>query len=166
MNRGLSDALKVHFPNIVPSVRPIFDDIDIKDPNLLSGFTSGEGCFLVRVRNSSNSNNLPKVELIFQITQHKRDINLIRSLIAYLDCGYLRERKGGLAVDFLVYKTSDINSKIIPFFETYPILGVKSREFQDFSSVAHLKSNLSHLTPEGIEQIKEIKSRMNTQRLD
>lgn len=95
MNRGLSDALKVHFPNIVPSVRPIFDDIDIKDPNWLSGFTSGEGCFLVRVRNSSNINNLPKVELIFQITQHKRDINLIRSLIAYLDCGYLRERRIG-----------------------------------------------------------------------
>lgn len=74
--------------------------------------------------------------------------------------------KGGLAVDFLVYKTSDLNSKIIPFFEAYPILGVKFREFKDFSSVAHLKSNSSHLIPEGIEQIKEIKSRMNTQRLD
>jgi hypothetical protein len=166
MNRGLSDKVKKSFPDIVPSVRPMFNYISIKDPHWLAGFTSGEGCFMVRVRNSSNSDNLPKVELIFQITQHKRDDGLIKSFIDYLGCGHFRERKGGLAVDFLVYKTLDLNSKIIPFFEAYSILGVKSREFQDFVSVIRLKNNSSHLTKKGIEQIKEIQSRMNTKRLD
>ena len=166
MNRGLSDIVKKSFPNIVPSVRPMFNDISIKDPHWLAGFTSGEGCFRIKIRNSSNSNKLPKVELIFQITQHKRDVILIKSFIAYLGCGHLRERKGGLAVDFLVYKTLDLNSKIISFFEAYPILGVKSIEFQDFVSVIRLKNNSCHLTQKGIEQIKEIQSRMNTKRLD
>jgi hypothetical protein len=78
----------------------------------------------------------------------------------------VRERKGGSAVDFLVYKTSDLNSKIIPFFEKYPVLGAKSRDYQDFLSIIRLKNNSSHLTPEGMEQIKEIQSRMNTKRID
>lgn len=166
MNKGLSYIVKKSFPNIVPSVKPMFNDISIKDPHWLAGFTSGEGCFMVRIRNSSHVNNLPKVELIFQITQHKKDEILMKSFVDYLGCGLIRERKGGLAVDFLVYKTLDLNSKIIPFFEAYPILGVKYKEFQDFVSVIRLKNNSAHLTQIGIKQIKEIQSRMNTKRLD
>ena len=115
---------------------------------------------MVRVRNSFLSNTSPRVELIFQITQHLRggggDKNLINSFIDYLGCGRgvffyyyynknkTRERKGGLAVDFLVYKFSDLNSEIIPLFETYSILGVKFSEFNDFCSVVTLKNNSAH----------------------
>jgi hypothetical protein len=95
------------------------------------------GCFMVRIRNSTNNTNLPKVELIFQITQHIRDNILINSFIEYLGCGHIRTRKGNSAVDFVVYKTSDLNSKIISFFRAHPILGVKSKDFNDFSSVIH-----------------------------
>nr|YP_009445562.1 LAGLIDADG endonuclease [Bipolaris cookei]ATV95722.1 LAGLIDADG endonuclease [Bipolaris cookei] len=166
MNIGLSDVVHKYFPDVVPAVRPVFKDISIKEPHWLAGFTSGEGCFMVRIRKSSNENNLPKLEFIFQVTQHVRDRDLIESFITYLSCGHLRERKGGSAVDFFVYKTSDLNSKIIPFFEKYPVLGAKSRDYQDFLSIISLKNNSSHLTPEGMEQIKEIQSRMNTKRID
>lgn len=33
MNKGLSDKLATYFPNIVPEVRPIVEDQEIKDPN-------------------------------------------------------------------------------------------------------------------------------------
>lgn len=132
----------------------------------MSGFASGEGCFMVRLRNNHSNISSPKVELIFQITQHIRDDVLLQSLIKFLDCGKFRERKRGLACDFIVYKFSDLFEKIIPFFEKYPLLGVKTREFKDFLSVANLKSNSTHLTPEGLDQIRQIQSNMNTKRLD
>ena len=33
MNRGLSEKLKVAFPDVVPVVRPLVDDTKIIDPN-------------------------------------------------------------------------------------------------------------------------------------
>ncbi len=166
MNKGISDKLKQSFPNVVPVARPVLKDISIKDPHWMAGFTSGEGCFMVRIRKNPANETIPKVELVFQVTQHSRDKLLLYSLIDYLGCGRYRERKGGLAGDFLVYKFSDLNLKIIPFFETYLLLGVKTREFKDFCSVVDLKKESAHLTQKGIEQIIEIQSKMNTKRLD
>jgi hypothetical protein len=119
---------------------------------------------MVRVRDSSTSLTGSTVELIFQITQHTRDKILITSLINYLGCGKFRERKGGLAGDYLVYKLSDITDKIIPFFDKYHILGVKALEYNDFKLVSNIVKNKEHLTIEGLNQIKQIQSSMNTKR--
>ena len=119
---------------------------------------------MVRVRNSSTSSTGYKVELIFQITQHTIDDVLIMSLIDYLGCGKYRERKGGLAGDYLVYKLSDITDKIIPFLDKYPILGVKSLEYSDFKKVSTLIINKEHLTKKGINKIIKIQASMNSKR--
>lgn len=119
---------------------------------------------MVRVRNSSTSSIGHKVELIFQITQHSRDGVLIRSLIDYLGCGKYKERKGGLAVDFLVYKLLDLIEKIIPFFDKYRILGIKSLEYLDFKLVSNMMKEKKHLTKVGIDKIIKIYSGMNSKR--
>ena len=59
---------------------------------------------------------------------------------------------------------SDIRNKIIPFFNKYPILGVKSLDFNDFKLVANLIDNKEHLTNEGFYQIIEIVKGMNLDR--
>jgi len=100
--------------------------------------------------------------LKFQITQHKRDKKLMEKLINYLGCGYISER--GDIVDFHVTKFEDIIKKIIPFFEEYPILGVKNENFKDFCRMAEIMKNKEHLTLEGLEKIRLIKSKMNTLR--
>jgi hypothetical protein len=55
----------------------------------------------------------------------------MKYLINYLDCGVLSERKGE-ACDFKVKSIADINQKIIPFFNKYPILGAKALSYADF----------------------------------
>ena len=45
MNLGLSDELRVAFPDIKPVPRPLINKNKIEDPNWLAGFISGEGCF-------------------------------------------------------------------------------------------------------------------------
>lgn len=164
MNRGLSNKLAAEFPNTVPAVRPKVEKHIIPSPQWIAGFASGEGCLMVRTRDSSTSSTGYKVELIFQITQHIRDDALIISLINYFGCGKYRERKEGLAGDYLVYKLLDITNTIIPFFDQYPILGVKSLEYNDFKLVSNMMKNKEHLTKEGMHKIIKIKSNMNTNR--
>ena len=64
-----------------------------------------------------------------------------------------------------ITKYSDIVNVIIPFFNNYPILGMKSLDFEDFKKVCSIVKSKKHLTPEGIKTILEIKSNMNQNRI-
>lgn len=104
------------------------------------------------------------VNLKFQITQHARDINLMKQIIEYLGCGLYKLIPNGLVGDFYVLKFIDINLKIIPFFKKYPIYGVKGLDFADFCKVAELINTKQHLTPSGLLKIENIKNGMNIKR--
>jgi hypothetical protein len=161
LNLGLSDELKELFPNIKPAQRPLVVTQEIPDPNWLAGFVDAEGCFSVGISDSLNLKG-SIVQLRFRITQHCRDAELLKSFIAYLGCGiyYLR----GDAGDLVVLRLSDINEKIIPFFDKYPLLGVKALDFSDFKRAAKLITQKAHLTVLGLEEIRQIKSTMNRNR--
>lgn len=102
------------------------------------------------------------VSLEFKITQNNRDEQLMKNFISYFQAG--RHYNIGDALDFRVTKLSDIADKIIPFFDKYPIIGVKSQDYDDFKRVAELMKNKVHLTPEGLEEIRIIKAGMNSGR--
>jgi LAGLIDADG endonuclease len=84
----------------------------------------------------------------------------MKSFLNYLDCGIISEHNQ--IVIFKVSKFSDIDNKIIPFFIKYPIIGIKYKDFLDFCKVKEFMKNKEHLTLNGLEEIKEIKSLMNT----
>lgn len=53
------------------------------------------------------------MNLVFRLTQHSRDEQLLKSLINYLDCGRLDKWPGQDAVYFIIIKLKDILKKII-----------------------------------------------------
>ena len=144
MNLGLSFELKAIFPNIIPEPKEIIYDYSIPDPKWVAGFVSGEGCFIVDI-NKSNSNKVGfSVNLRIMISQHARNKILLYNLINYFDCGKIY--KNNNCFNLTIRKFADIDTKIIPFFIKYPILGNKSLDFQDFCKVANLikeKKNIS-----------------------
>ena len=166
LNKGLTPALKEAFPNCVPSPRPLVVDLQIQHPEWVAGFTSGEGCFTVSkvARDGYKSGGL--VTLRFVIVQHFRCEQLMESLSTYFGCGKyyaVMDRDHG---EFRVHKFSDIIEKIIPFFQTNRIVGVKELDFMDFCKIADLmQSQKKHLTKEGLEEIKLIKQSMNKGRI-
>lgn len=161
LNWGLSDTLKAAFPEVVPVNRPTISCAaqKISDPYWLSGFTSAEGCFWIYIFKSTTTKTGMAVNLIFTISQHAREEQLIKSFIEYLGCGkfYLNKE----AVYIRVTKFSDIYDKIIPFFKSYPIIGVKALDFQDFCIVADMMKDKKHLSKQGLELIQNIQTRMN-----
>jgi hypothetical protein len=161
INKGLTPKLKESFPNIIPVPRPQVEDQEIKDPHWLAGFTDGEGCFLVRITNCSAYLSGSQVKLVFTLAQHSRDEKLVKSFVDYFGCGKYYKRLDGFACDFVVTKFSDLEKRIIPFYTNYSLQGMKSLDFQDFKRVSELMNEKAHLTPEGVEQIRVIKSGMN-----
>ena len=174
INRGLSDKLKTAFPSL-DSVDPLANESlaatskvlgeanpEIPDPFWLAGFVSAEGCFLVNIYNSSSTKSGKGVSLAFLITQHVHDSLLLTSFEIYLGCGKYSDRSDKVKVgDFAVYKYSDIVEKIIPFFDKYPIVGVKALDFSDFCKASKLIKDKAHLTEPGLEDIRLIKAGMN-----
>ena len=161
LNIGLSDKLKKAFPKVVAVNRPIVPNQNIPDPMWIAGFTSAEGCFLVNIKQSKTISLGYQTFLRFQITQHIRDRFLLINIINYLGCGHLREGKNVEFLDIEVQKLSDIHDKIIPFFIKYPILGVKALDYADFTKIADLMKDKSHLNEKGLDQIRKIKAGMN-----
>jgi hypothetical protein len=164
MNNGLPDELKKAFPNVKAIQRPRVTDQKIKDPHWLAGFVDGEGCFFVSLMGSSTHKLGSRVQLRFLITQHIRDEQLIKSLVNYLSCGKIYKGSKRDVVDFVVTRFTDLSGKIIPLFDLYPLQSSKAKDLADFKKVLELMKNKAHLTQEGLDEIKQIKSGMNTGR--
>lgn len=98
------------------------------------------------------------------MTQHIRDANLLAIIAEYFGCGKIYNRSEGLACDLIVNTFPDNINLIIPFFEKYPIITLKDKDFKDFSLAAKYIKNKEHLTLEGLNIIRDIKASMNTNR--
>ena len=165
MNKGLSEVLLKSFPNIQPSLRPLVNTTQIPDPMWVAGFASGESSFNIHIGEDSNTRTGYKVGLRFQITQHSRDAELLKLLINYFNCGGFYSNENQEIGNYIVSNLSDISEKIVPFFEKYPISGIKSLDFLDFKKVAEIVKTKGHLTPEGFKTIENINSKMNHRRV-
>lgn len=174
MNFGvISDSLLTEFPDIKPSLRLSRWDLERSllkskvsiDPDWLSGFVEGEGCFLVNIYKRKDSVLGEGVKLVFKITQDKRNSEVLALFSSIFDCGkvYNQSPKGGV-LDFMVTGLADITEKVIPFFLAHSLKGAKLKEFQDFVKVAELMQNKAHLTKDGLEAIRSIKLGMNFKR--
>lgn len=144
INKGLSNKLIKAFPNFVPANRPPFVFKGIINPFWISGFTSGDGSFNINVNKQKQS-----VMLKFSINLHIRDKEVLIGIYNYLhnivnnkqDIKniYTLEQSAALQIQ----KLSEVIDLIIPFFEKYPILGIKSQDFLDWKEVAYMVKNNS-----------------------
>ena len=163
LNLGVTHKLKAFFPNTVAVPRAKFNFNGIPDPYWVSGFAEGEGCFFVSVYESIKSRLGIAIQLVFRITQHSRDIELLRTIEKFFGCGRV-EKRNQKACDFTVNSFKDFEQKIVPFFLKYPLQGSKLLNFEDFNKVVKIMTIKGHLTKKGLETIKIIKAGMNTGR--
>ena len=171
LNWGISDKLTTAFPLVIPVNRLEYKFKDIPDPFWIAGFTSGDGSFQIRLR-KLNTNIGYSVSLLYSFHLHLRDLDVLKCLATYFSSNSknqtYKEKKVGISEDKSVHlqiaKFKDINEQIIPFFEKYPIKGVKSLDFEDFKKACKLIESKKHLTPLGIKAILDIKLNMNQNR--
>lgn len=82
----------------------------------------------------------------------------MQKLVQILGCGGLSQYSGEKpAINLVVSKFADINTKIISLIKKYPLQNSKRLEFGDLCLVVEQMINKAHLTKEGLEKIQEIK---------
>jgi hypothetical protein len=164
INRGLTPALKEAFPYYAPVHRPLVDTQKLLPihPHWIAGFASGDGSFMVKLRVNDVYSAGGRVEFAFVLTQHSRDLPLIKCLADYFECGQFYTYKD--YAEFKCRSFKDIYEKFRLFFLKYPIIGVKSKDFEDWVKAAEIIHSKAHLTKQGLEQIKVIKDGMNRSR--
>lgn len=160
LNKGLTLLLSEAFPNTVALARPLLPPLSVKlDPQWVAGFTSGDGCFKISIRESKLHKAGSRVALLFVVTQHIRDELLLKSLVDFFGCGQTYSYKD--YIEFRCQSFKDNYDKILPFFNKYPIIGIKSQDFEDWAKVAKMIQTKVHLTNEGFDQIRLIGRGMN-----
>ena len=166
LNRGLTQLLKQAFPLTTPVDKPKRGIVEIPHGDWVAGFTAGEGHFSVFLGKPRGRKQSVSAVVVFTLTQHSRDEQLMESLIKYLGCGHFYRRVSEKGVDFKCRTLEDNCEKIIPFFQKYVIHGAKGQEFKHWCRIAYLVKKKTHLTPEGLSEIKQIQYKMNTQTPD
>jgi len=80
----------------------------------------------------------------------------------YLVTGKVYKYPKQKAVCLYVVKLNELNNKIIPFFLQNSILGDKNIDYLYWLEIAKLMNDGKHLTIEGLDKIRNIKSKMNS----
>lgn len=179
LNKGLTDVLKEAFPNIVPVDRPNYIFKGILNPFWISGFVSGDSTFSVSIEKGNNKLG-KRVRLIFGTCLHIREKELLIGMAKYFNIleqklskqfeldqnlnKYIYDSEIRKNTLLQIRNFSDIVNKIIPFFNKYPIQGIKSLDLSDFNEIAEIMTNKEHLITVGLEKIFKIVDGMNLDR--
>jgi LAGLIDADG endonuclease len=103
--------------------------------SFLSGFALGEGSFMIVCRRRGDYGRKWKLSAAFNVSQKDRaPLDLFHETLA---CGTFR-RAGNGGWYWEVNRLSDISSRIVPFFERFPLVGEKANDFGLFRSAVAL----------------------------
>jgi hypothetical protein len=117
--------------------RPSIEAIPVSLGSFLSGFALGEASFMLVVRSRRATGRRWRISAAFNVSQHDRaPLELFRET---LGCGSFR-RAGNGGWYWEVNRLSEIQARIIPFFERFPIVGEKANDFSRFKEAVSLLS--------------------------
>jgi hypothetical protein len=130
------------------------------------GFVDGEGCFSVPIFRNPTCTSGWQVQPTFTVVQGARSVQVLHRLEQFFGCGQvgLNGRHDNHREDlwrYCVRRLSDLSNRIIPFFETYPLVTAKYLDFMCFAQVVHLMQAKRHLTSNGLREMATLAQQMN-----
>lgn|GEM_PF-195877 len=131
------------------------------DGSYVTGFTDGEGSFLVSFNRRSGLATGIEVRPSFTISQHERNKEILLRLASFFRCGGLRFDKHDRTIKFEVRSLSDLHGKIIPHFKRHPLQTSKKQDFERFEIVCSLMRQNQHRSIDGLRRIIDLSYEMN-----
>ena len=131
------------------------DEIQPLPPHYISGFVDGEGCFAISICKHNTCRYKKEVRLEFEIELREDDRQILQRIQKTLGCGriyvlnYPRYRWQP-HVKFKVSTLEELDKKVIPFFQKYPLQAKKRKVFEIFCQAVILKKQKIHLQKKGL----------------
>ena len=139
----------------------------ILSPDYLVGLTDGEGCFYSNPRpiDVPRGKQSP-VELHFYIKLRGDHLTLLRKVRKSFGCGVIYHQvekriNHSECFRFEINSQKDIHGVLLPFFDQHPLQSPKKKDYQVFRKVALMVKERKHLTEEGLNQIRKLKTKIN-----
>jgi hypothetical protein len=136
-------------------------DHQLIDPNYVTGFCDGEGCFHITFSPRPRMNTGWEARLSFSISQHKRSRQILFKIRNYFACGHIRFNRNDDTYKYEVRKLSDLKDKIIPHFKKYQLQTAKKKNFELFCKISEMMFNNHHLKEGGLKEIASIALQIN-----
>lgn len=141
-----------------PTLTSWLDRIPDDLGHYVAGFVDGEGSFNVPIRRERDRTMPLRAGLSFNVSQVGHDLpELLRDVFG---CGTVRARRDGV-VYYEVTRPKDLQERVFPFFERFPLRGPKVRDLAVFIAITALVQSGEHLSPVGLRRIVELRSPMN-----
>lgn len=166
------------------------DTSDFKDNSWLTGFTEADGYFGVKVLEPKAKTEKSKrarsgyIGLVFRLDQRSYDKPTNSSFESFMellgkflrppaqpvaprgaragDCNLL-SFNDGKCLSLSITSLDKIN-KLIIYFNRFPLLGIKGKDFKDWEKIYYMIQEKEHLTDKGKIIINTYRSNMNSNR--
>jgi hypothetical protein len=73
----------------------LYNNTNKLNPYFVTGFTDGDGCFLINIRLKPKMKTGYSIELVFKISLHSRDKALLEKIQTYFGVGTITVRSDG-----------------------------------------------------------------------
>ena len=130
----------------------------------IAGFVDGEGSFHVAVQRNPSTRSGWQLVPEFHVSQAEERRQVLDLIAERLGCGHIRRNHAGskdTTLVFVVRNRGDLLTKVIPFFDTQPLLSTKQQEFLVFARIVRAMANGEHLCEEGFDALKRTALTMN-----
>ena len=130
-------------------------------PSYITGFTDGEGSFLVSFSIRPTLRIGIEARPSFSLSQHERSKEILFELKRHFECGNIRFDRHDRTYKYEVRSLSDLIGRIIPHFKKFPLKTSKSEDFNRFAAICQLMAEQRHRTKEGMIKILDLAYEMN-----
>jgi len=129
------------------------------NPDYITGFVDGEGCFSLSLSKDDRRLNGWQVKPVFSISLHKKDILLLEAIQRTFKVGKIYKH----GIDSIQYRVSSLkNLQIITdHFDSYPLITQKRADYLLFKQAIALIKNKEHLSIDGLLKLVGIKATLN-----
>ncbi len=140
---------------------------EVISPENISGFVVGEGCFYVEFGKDVKYKLQTRVRPSFIIEVVEDDLSVLNAIKEIIGCGTVynvdygryeayQTKKWKKHVRYKVSNITEISTKLVPFFEKYPLFGKKLRAFEVFRLIVQKVLDKKHLEEEGLKEISKL----------
>jgi hypothetical protein len=104
----------------------------------ISGYVDGEGCFTVSISPRAKLAVGWEVRPSLSVSQNGDRAEVLHEIQAYFGCGSIRPDRSDRTLKWETRRLDDLLARVIPHFETWPLLSGKRRDFECLAAVCRL----------------------------
>lgn len=157
---GFERSYQIKIPSNSINIKRNLSMLESKlDPSYVTGFTDGEGSFILTIIKDNKYKTGWRVACRFVISLHKKDLILLNKIKNFFNTGNVFY----MSKDASQYRVESLKGleNIINHFNKYPLKTKKQIDYYLFKLAYNLIKNKNHTTKDGLLKLVALKAGMN-----